>query len=67
MLFGPRALTNTEKLVLGDGCRQQNLGEMDGKGTMLAGYLRLRAINMLVYSVEMICPRHTMVEKLKDK
>lgn len=67
MLFGPRALTNTEKLVLGDGCRQQNLGEMDGKGTMLAGYLRLRAINMLVYSVEMICPQHTMVEKLKDK
>lgn len=57
MLFGPRALTNTEKLVLGDGCRQQDLGEMGGKGTMLAGYLRPRAINvMLVYSIEMICP-----------
>ena len=68
MLFGPRALTNTQKLVLGDGCRQRNLGEIDGKGTMLAGYLRQRAINiLLVYSVEMICPRHTMVEKLKDK
>ena len=57
MLFGPRALTTTEKLVLGDGCRQQDLGEMDGKGTRLAGYLRPRAINiMLVYSIEMICP-----------
>ena len=68
MLFGSRALTNTEKLVLGDSCRQQDLGEMDRKGTMLADYLRLRAINiMLVYSIEMICPRHTMVEKLEDK
>ena len=50
MLSGPRTLSSTEKLVLGDGCRQQNLGEMDGTGNLLAGYLRPRAANILLVS-----------------
>lgn len=54
MLSGPRALSSTEKLVLGDGCRQQNLGEMDETGNLLAGYLIPRAENiLLVYRDDM--------------
>lgn len=48
MLSGPRTSTSTEKLVLGDGCRQQNLGEMGGRGNLPPGYLGLRAVKILL-------------------
>ena len=66
MLFGPRILTSIEKLVLGDGCRQQNLGEMDGRGDLLAGYLRLRAGNILLVYRGEVSMTYTG-KKLKDR
>lgn len=47
MLCGPRTLTSTEKLVLGDGGQQQNLGEMGRRQNLLPSYFRPRAVNII--------------------
>lgn len=64
MLCG-RTLTSREKLVLGDGCQQQNLGETGGRENPPLSYLRPRAVNIIIMIINSKYHDIQWLEKIK--